>query len=349
MAGSKTKIKNGIGRGKTTLWDAYDRVVGVQPPLASTTEPEGDRETGKDRAITIKQRVPVPSTTATMSPEELKARRTARVENASNLVESFHVKVMLRFLDTVCLLGPFWILVFTTSEVGQLFTGQSFNWQNQTSVNMYATALFGECILAGLTFVWQYALAYRNGLELRSEEYQRTNKMIRGMGLTWLLFAGVSALGQAVYLHSVWTAGDWWSYVLIGGRVTLYTAGDWACAKYLGWRVNSLRKIAQEEKAKGEVYQELARQEGQRRKIEKQSDQEIKSIDVAIKAQERAVSAANNVQDIMSKAAEKFLKQFTGTIDNVMNTALASVNDKVRGPVEEGEVKELKGPEDEEL
>jgi hypothetical protein len=342
MAKGNTKIKDAIGRSFGMFYNPHLTATEDQP--TTTPLPASDKDTGKDKAITIRRKTSEPLTTANMSLDELKARRIARVEGASNLVESFHVKVFLRFLDGLCLIGPFWILIFTTSEVGQLFTGKGFNWQDQTSVNMYATALFGECILAGLTFLWQYALAYRNGLDVGTGEYQQVSKLIRGAGWTWLLFAGVSALGQAYYLHTIWTAGGWWSYLLIGGRVTLYTAGDWACAKYLGWRVTSLRKIAQEEKAKGEVYQEMARQEAQRRKIEKQSDQEMKSIDIAIASQDRAANAANNVQDIMSKAAEKFLGRFTKTIDNVMNSALASVNDRL-APGADAEFKELDGPD----
>lgn len=319
----------------------------TQPPVVKTppAASKADTDTSESEALTITRNPLLPATTATMSLDALKARRIARVESASNLVESFHVKVMLRFLDLVCLVGPFWILVFTTSEVGQLFTGKGFDWQDQTSVNMYATALFGECILAGLTFLWQYAIAYRNGLDVGSAEHQMVSTLLRGAGWTWALFAGVSALGQAYYLHTIWAAGGWWSYILIGGRVTLYTAGDWACAKYLGWRVTTLRKIVLEEKAKGDIYQEMARQEGQRRKIEKQSDQEVKAIDVAMQSQERSAKIANDVQDIMSKASVDFLNQFTNTIESVMNTVLTSVNGRLQLPATDAEFQEVEGPD----
>lgn len=279
-----------------------------------------------------------------MTREALKARRMARVENATNLVESRHVKVMLHFLDTVCLIGPFWILVFTTSEVGQLFTGKPFSWQDQTSVNLYATALFGECILAGLTFLWQYAGAYHRSLERTSSEYSEMKQWIWGMAWTWAVFAAISALGQFVYLRGIWHTTDPFGYVLIAGRVTLYTVGDWACAKYLGWRVTTLRKIAQEEKAKGEIYAELERQEADRIQKEADADMHLRQMEIHIQSQERNARIANDVQEIMSQSAVKFLGQFTTAVDAVMNNVLANVNERLQLPSVEGDVEQLDEP-----
>jgi hypothetical protein len=330
-------IKKGIGKLNP---------FGKQEPAAATKKGTALSSSSAQQAETTIRRHPEqPVATTTMTREELRTRRLARVENASNLVEGLHIKVMLRFLDMLCLIGPFWILVFTTSEDGQLFTGKPFNIHSQTSINLYATALFGECILAGLTFLWQYANAYRHTLDHDSTEYQSLSRWILGMACTWMLFAAISALGQFVYLRGIWHPADDYGYLLIAGRVTLYTAGDWACAKYLGWRVTTLRKIAQEEKAKGEIYEELERQEASRIQKEAEADMHLRQIQIQIESAERSARISNEVQEIMSKSAVRFLGQFTSTVDAVMNNVLENVNERLQLPDVDGQVKRLDEPD----
>jgi hypothetical protein len=284
-------------------------------------------------------------TTSNMTREELKARRIARVENATNLVERFHIKVMLKFLDTLCVVTPFWILVFTTSEIGQLFTKKAFDISNQTSWNAYAPALIGEAVFAGLTFLWQYAGAYRHTLDHRSEDYAELGQWVNGLAATWFVFAAISALGQFVYLRTVWQPTDMFGYALIVGRVTLYIGSEWACAKYLGWRVTTLHHIGQEEKAKGEIYAELERQEADRIQKEAEADMHLRQIEIQIESAERNARIANDVQEIMSKSAVKFLGQFTNTVDAVMNNVLQNVNQRLQLPPVDGEVKQVDEPD----
>src|SRR5262249_15495878 len=152
---------------------------------------------------------------------------------------------------------------------------------------------------------------------------------VRGLCLTWLFFAAISALGQFIYLRGIWLPKDIWGYTLIVGRVTIYTLGDWACAKYLGWRVTTLRKSAQEEKVKGEIYEEMERQEAHRIEHEAEADLHLRQIQIQIMSQERNAKIANDVQEIMSQASIKFLGQFTTAVDAVMNNVLHNVNQRL--------------------
>lgn len=331
-----SKIRSGIG--KLNPFKSKTRAAPSQAAHAQTA------------TITIQQHPVMPPSTTTMSREELKARRIARVEGASNVIESSHVKVMLRFLDGLCLLGPFWILFWTTSEMGQLFTGKAFDIHDQTSLNVYAAALFGECVLAGLTFMWQYADAYARSLE-DSAERRQMRGWLWGLSATWFVFAAISALGQGVYLAGVWHASthNWWAWVLVAGRVSIYTAGEWACAKYLGWRVTTLRRIAQEEKVKGELYKEIEQQEAARIQMEAEADLHLRQVELQMQSAERNARIAGDVQEIMSQSAVKFLGQFTTTLDAVMNSVLNNVNQRLELPPVEGEVKSLEEPTTEDL
>ena len=362
MPGLRTRIRDGIGRlfgsngissfGTSTHSPAASSssagANAVTPGVSTHSPAASSSSTGAIAAIPVQQNPELPLTTTSMTREQLKARRMARVEQATHLIESLHVKVMLKFLDGLCLLGPFWILVFTTSEVGQLFTGKPFDLTDQTSVNVYAAALFGECILAGLTFMWQYVDAYKRTLELRSEERQQLEGWVRGLGCTWAVFALISAVGQFVYLRQVWhpSAGDTWGYALIVGRVTLYTAGEWACAKYLGWRMTTLKKLAQEERVRGELYHEIAQQEAARIEMEAEAEATMRKIEQRVREQERTEKITGEVQEIMGQSAVKFLGQFTATVDAVMNQVLANVNERLALPPVEGEVKAVEEEEE---
>jgi hypothetical protein len=168
-----------------------------------------------------------------------------------------------------------------------------------------------------------------------------------GLALVWLLFSVISAIGQFYYLKTFWKPKelDSFTYTLIVARVVILIGADFACAKYLGWRVTTLRKLAQEEKARGEAYQEIEKQESRRREIEAESDLHLAQIDQAIETQKRNAKITNDVQEIMSQAATKFLSQFTGTIESVMNNVLENVNSRLELPPVEGDFKQLDDPD----
>ncbi len=300
---------------------------------------------GEVREISIRRNPQQQLTTSNMSPEELKARRIARVENAANIVESLHVRAMLKFLDGLCFIGPFWILFWTTSEVGQLFTGKPFDWADQTSWNVYAAALFGECILAGLTFVWQYADTYLQSLDENSPQRVSLKSWVTGLGWTWLVFAAISAYGQFKYLESIWSPHDVSKYILIVGRVLIYTAGEWACAKYLGWRITTLKKIAQEEKTRGEMYDLIAVQESNRMAKEAEADARLLNIKIQSHTTETNAQMTGKVQQIMSDSAVKFLGKFTDTVDTVMNDVLSNIGGQLQLPPNK-DTKQLNSPRD---
>ncbi len=332
----KNKLKDTIGK----LFGGQRDPVQQPANLAQTA-------TISPPTITIQQNTTMPISTTNMTPEQLKARRIARVENARGLVESLHIRVMLKYVDVLCLVVPFAIVFLTTSELGQLFTGKAFNWQDQTSINMYLAALIAESVYAGCTFIWQYAESYKASLE-GVEERARMERFTLGLALVWILFSAISAIGQFYYLKSFWHPkdSDVLAYTLIVARVAILIGADFACAKYLGWRVTTLRKLAQEEKARGEAYQEIEKQEARRREIEAESDLHLAQIDQAIETQKRNAKITNEVQEIMSQAATKFLSQFTGTVESVMNNVLENVNDRLDLPPA-ADYREIEGPKKE--
>ena len=345
---AKGNILSSIGR---TVMNTFHNTPAqaVQPtqPATPAQAQQPATNTAAGQTTTIQQTIQQPLTTTNMSLDELKARRMARVEAATGLVEPMHVKVMLRFVDGVCTIVPFAIILLTTSELGQLFTGKPFNIADQTSLNMYGAALMAESVFGACTFIWQYALTYLNSLS-SEQERSRMEAFTKGLGLTWGLFALISALGQFVYLRSIWHPAntDFFVYTLIVARVAMFVGSDWACAKYLGWRIHTLKRIAQEEKAKGEIYEEIEQQEASRMQKEAEADAHMRQIKINAETAVRNARMATEVQEIMSKSATKFLEQFMGTLDNVMNGVLENVNARLESPDIEGEVKVLKQEEE---
>lgn len=331
----------------TRIKDAIGRAFGKSQNQAQA--PANLSQTATIEAppiITIQQNTQVPISTTNMTPEQLKARRMARVENARGLVESVHIKVMLKYVDVLCLIVPFAIVFLTTSELGQLFTGKPFNITDQTSINMYLASFIAEAVYAGCTFIWQYAEGYKASLE-DAEEQAKMNRFTIGLALVWVLFSAISAIGQFYYLKTYWKPKslDNFTYTLIIARVVILIGSDFACAKYLGWRITTTKRIAQEEKAKGEAYQEIEKQEARRREMEAESDLHIAQIDQAIETQKRNAQITNDVQEIMGQATTKFLGQFTETIDSVMNNVLQNVNSRLElPPPVEGDFKQLNEP-----
>jgi hypothetical protein len=178
-------------------------------------------------------------------------------------------------------------------------------------------------------------------------ERARMNRFTIGLTLVWCLFSAISAMGQFYYLKTYWKPKslDNFTYMLIWARVVILIGADFACAKYLGWRLTTTKKIAQEEKAKGEAYQEIEKQEARRRELEAESDLHIAQIDQAIETQKRNAKITNDVQEIMSQAATKFLGQFTGTVESVMNNVLENVNNRLDLPP--ADYREIDGPKKE--
>jgi len=287
--------------------------------------------------------------TSMMTPQELRNRRLWRVEQAKGLVEHRHIKVMLVFLDWVCVIGPFWILLFTTSEVGQLFTKKAFNMADQTSLNVYGAALFGEVILAGLTFISQYMGGHLDDLERDSEAYKRLRGKYYGVTALWLIFAGISAAASYVYYVNLWHPQNLLGHAVVVGRVSIYTFGEYACAKYLCWRRHTLEILAREEQKRGEIYLMMEQQEATRIQKEAEAELHLRQVQLNLENQEHSAKMAHDTQSIISNAAVSFLGQFTRTLDAVMNGVLENVNRQLAEAQKQGEVNvtEVKDKKDE--
>src|SRR5579871_5648683 len=283
---------------------------------------------------TIQQDTPMPASIATMTPEALKARRIARIERASGLLQTPHVKIMLHVLDAIALIGPFYIMTMTTSELGELFTnGKPFSWQDQTSVNMYGAAFFGEAILLGLTFISQYIRSYEQSLSSDSPERLEIEKLSNGAIRVWWLFAAIGALGQAVYLYNYWhPAGNWIYYLLILGRVCIYTGGDYVAAKYLCYRIPTLKRTIMEEQERSKAYTGLEQVEAESRKREKEADAHMKNIDREIAQKDRRDAMIGNVEIKLSEATTKTVGRVTDLLDGIFVNALAEINQRLELP-----------------
>ena len=287
--------------------------------------------------IDIIQDAPVPVTVANMSREVLKARRVARIEKAANITEGTHVKVMLHTMDVACLAGPFYIAFMTTSELGQLFTnGKPFKWDDQTSINMYGAALFGEIILMCLTFFSQYIRSYLGMLDTGSEEYPRIEKIANGAMLTWYGFAAIGALGQAYYLYTFWAphgsvAQMIFTWILIIGRVCIYTGGDYVCAKYLAWRIPSLKKLMQDENMKSLMYESLEKQDAESLKREKEADAHIRNIELEIESKDRRAETLGNIEKTVADAATTAVGRVGQLIDKQLERAIEGLP-QLEGP-----------------
>lgn len=262
------------------------------------------------------------STGRGMSRDQLRERRLARIEKASNVVEGAHVKVMLRALDIITLAGPFYIAYMTTSELGQLFTnGKPFDINDQTSLNMYGAALFGELILLGITFFSQYIRGYMFSLEVGTEERESVEKLANGAMLTWYIFAAIGAVGQGVYLYHYWHPdSNLFNWILIAGRVSIYTGGDYVCAKYLSWRMPTLRKLMQEEREKSKMYVELEREDAEGLKRQKEADAHIRDIEREVESKDRRAEVMGNVEKTISDSTVKAVSQ----VGSILNAALAN-------------------------
>jgi len=317
------KIKHGIGQlfgfGDPSETRVNEQIISIE-------------ETPID--YTIQQQAPVPVSIASMSPEALKARRIARIEKASGLLQTPHVKIMLHVLDFIALVGPFYIMTMTTSELGQLFTnGKPFSWQDQTSVNMYGAAFFGEAILLGLTFISQYIRSYLQALAPDSAERPEIEALATGAMRVWWLFAAIGALGQAVYLYNYWHPGNnFLYYLLILGRVCIYTGGDYVAAKYLCYRIPTLKRTILEERERGKMYDEMEQVETESRRREKEADAHMKNIDREIAQKDRRDAMIGGVETKLSEATTKTVGRVTDLLDGIFVNALAEINQRLELP-----------------
>jgi hypothetical protein len=326
MANSSRKLQEGIGR----LFDNDERQQSQSlPQTAEITEIK-----------TIHQRGLQPVTVADMTREELRARRIRRIEKASNIVEGKHIKVMLFAMDATCLVGPFYIAFMTTSELGQLFTnGKPFTWSDQTSLNMYGAALFGEIILMCLTFFSQYIRSYVHSLDPRSEEYQKTSKVANGAMYTWYVFAAIGALGQAYYLYHYWQPqANLFTWLLIIGRVCIYTGGDYVCAKYLAWRMPTLKKLMIEEREKSQMYDDMEKQEADSLKREKEAEAHIRSIEIEVESKDRRAEMIGNVEKTVSEATTTAVSRVAQIMDSALSKAMNVVNKQLEGPKDNNDI-----------
>src|SRR5579859_571362 len=141
--------------------------------------------------------------TATMTPEELTARRQARVENAP-VGRSTHDKFMLWVKGAWRIIGPVWFVVVTAGEVVDYLNHYMPHADPMTQILIWGVALFLEISMMIAT----YDLSGRNRIEaekrgagIEVSSYERKRKYLAM--LFWFLLAAANITGQAAFLWFV--------------------------------------------------------------------------------------------------------------------------------------------------
>ena len=241
-----------------------------------------------------------------MTPEQLKARRVAQIENA-DIGRSKHVRFFILLVTCWLFVGPPWYVVLTTSEVGWALSRRSFNWQDQTSVNFYAGALFIELGMMFSTFF----LAYLRQVQADQENRNRLiNRAVTGLTIVWLSLAGISAFGQFYYLFNASGAGqlDYFHIAFVISRVVAFTVVDFATAFYLSRIQSTLDEIMESGRKKGKYHTEMAEVDGELIQKTAEADMKVEQSRTDMDDKRRKNEIANRVIVTMTEAGLKVIE-----------------------------------------
>ena len=246
-----------------------------------------------------------------MTPEQLKARRVAQIENA-DIGRSKHVRFFILLVTCWLFVGPPWYVVLTTSEVGWALSRRAFNWQDQTSVNFYAGALFIELGMMFSTFF----LAYLRQVQADQENRNRLiNRAVTGLTIVWLCLAGISAFGQFYYLFNAsgTTQLDYFHIAFVVSRVVAFTVVDFATAFYLSRIQSTLDEIMESGRKKGKYHTEMAEVDGELIQKTAEADMKVEQARTDMDDKRRKNEIANRVIVTMTEAGLKVIEaKFSG-------------------------------------
>ncbi len=229
----------------------------------------------------------VPLTSGNMTPDELKARRIARVEAAS-FTREFHEVTMLWLLRQWILVGPMAFVALTSGEIAFVFAivgATASLWL------IWGGALFVDLCMMFCTFL--LARTKRRIHELRSsgsEVPSTMNTLARGLAFGWSALAIVNMIGQVAFLTILMRTGNLnilVYYAFIATRVFGFIVGDAVTAFLLPQVETDIELVAREDERKGKIYLQIAQSEAERRRKEAQADMTIKKIDIEIQREQR--------------------------------------------------------------
>jgi hypothetical protein len=247
---------------------------------------------------------PVSSETV-MTPEQLKARRIAQIENA-DIGQSKHVRFFIFLVSCWLFIGPPWYVVLTTSEVGWALSRRSFIWGDQTSMNFYAGALFIELGMMFSTFF----LAYLRQVQSDQENRNRIiNRAVVGLTIIWFLLASISAFGQFYYLFKASTiAPDPYHIAFVASRVLAFTVVDFATAFYLSRIQSTLDEIMETNRKKGKYHVDMAQVDGDLLKKQSEADMAVEQARIDMEDKRRKNEVANRVITTMTEAGLRVIE-----------------------------------------
>jgi len=240
-----------------------------------------------------------------MTPEQLKARRIAQIENA-DIGQSKHVRFFIFLVSCWLFIGPPWYVVLTTSEVGWALSRRSFVWGDQTSMNFYAGALFIELGMMFSTFF----LAYLRQVQSDQENRNRIiNRAVVGLTIIWFLLASISAFGQFYYLFKASTiAPDPYHVAFVASRVLAFTVVDFATAFYLSRIQSTLDELMETSRKKGKYHVDMAQVDGDLLKKQAEADMAVEQAKNDMEDKRRKNEIANRVITTMAEAGLRVIE-----------------------------------------
>jgi hypothetical protein len=234
----------------------------------------------------IQTAVPTRVTTASMSIEELRARRVALIES-TKFGRPAHEMFMLALLKVWLFVGPIAFVALTTSEVAYILTQMVAAGDTATYV-IAGGALFIDLAMMFVTFgvaIKRHDIAEKRegrGVVSAREEAETWLGTIM-----WLVFAAINIISQAAFLlHVIGTRDTPLLTVFVVSRVAGFILGDASTAFFLS-KVdgNKLKLIARGEREKGIIYKEVATAEGERKAIEGEADAKIVLLQIRVQAE----------------------------------------------------------------
>jgi hypothetical protein len=284
FVGNKVVRKIGNLIGRMGMGSMANRRREVDTPLSMPKEASGPL----DEEYTIQQRPSgVPLTSATMTPDQLEARRIAQVE-AADFSRGVHESIMLFCLRTWLILGPMAYVALTSGEIAFLF---SLLAPSAVSLLIWGGALMIDITLMFVTFALARHKQRVHEMQSASLEVPaHIRRTLSGLTWSWLGLAFVSLVGQTAYLLLITSQSRLplvLFYGLIATRVFGFTLCDAVTAFWLAPLGTRAEEVARIDDLKGRLHLQIARSAGEHRKAAARANMEIVKLDLEIERERR--------------------------------------------------------------
>ena len=229
----------------------------------------------------------VPLTIATMTPDQLEARRIAQVE-AADFSRGVHESIMLFFLRAWLVVGPMAYVALTSGEIAFLF---SLIAPSAVSLLIWGGALMIDITLMFVTFALARHKQRVHEMQSASQEVPaHLRRVLGGLTWSWLGLAFVSLVGQTAYLVLITSQSRLpflLFYGLIATRVLGFTLCDAVTAFWLSQLGTKAEEVARIDELKGRLHIQIAQSAGEHRKAAAKASMEIVKLDLEIERERR--------------------------------------------------------------